>query len=110
MEKDNINRSLDEAGRVNVKAPSVSEVMGKKYPEQKFKAGSISATVWQNKGQDSEGKQTLYRTVSFERSYLDKEGNWQTTNSLRVGDIPKAMLVLNKAYEYLMLKDGADDE
>jgi hypothetical protein len=41
---------------------------------------------------------------------MDKEGNWQTTSSLRVGDIPKATLVLNKAYEYLMLKDGAITE
>jgi hypothetical protein len=104
MEK---KRNIDEAGRVGVKVPSVSEIMGKKHPEQKFRAGSISATVWQNSGTDNEGKATTYKTVSFERSYLDKEGNWQTTSSLRVGDIPKATLVLNKAYEYLMLKDGA---
>lgn len=107
MEK---TKKIDEAGRIGVKVPSVSEIMGKKQPEQKFKAGPISATVWVNQGTDNEGKQTSYRTVSFERSYLDKEGNWQTTNSLRVGDIPKAVLVLNKAYEHLMLKDGGIPE
>jgi hypothetical protein len=101
---------VDEAGRIGVKVPSVSDIMGKKHPEQKFKAGSVSATVWQNQGTDSEGKQSVYRTVSFERSYLDKDGNWQTTNSLRIGDIPKAVLVLNKAYEYLMLKDSGIQE
>ncbi|PIN81778.1 hypothetical protein COV13_00090 [Candidatus Woesearchaeota archaeon CG10_big_fil_rev_8_21_14_0_10_32_9] len=105
-----MEKNIDEAGRFNVKAPSVSEVMGKKSPEQKFKAGSVSATVWKNNGQDSEGKQTSYKTVSFERSYLDKEGNWQTTSSLRISDIPKAVLVLNKAYEYLMLKDGSEED
>ena len=107
MEK---QKNIDEAGRVGVKVPSVSEIMGKKHPEQKFRAGSISATVWLNQGTDNEGKQTTYRTVSFERSYLDREGNWQTTNSLRVADIPKAILVLNKAYEYLMLRDGSIQE
>ncbi len=105
-----MEKRIDEAGRVNIKAPSVSEVMGKKSPEQKFKAGSVSATIWQNQGHDSEGKPTAYKTISFERSYLDKEGNWQTTNSLRVSDIPKAILVLTKAYEHLMLKDNIEDE
>lgn len=105
-------KKIDEAGRIGVKVPSVSDIMGKKHPEQKFKAGSISATIWENQGTDNEGKPSVYKTISFERSYLDKEGNWQTTNSLRVADIPKAILVLNKAYEHLMLKDGgiAEDD
>jgi hypothetical protein len=105
MEKD---KKLDEAGRFGVKAPSASEVMGKKHPEQKFKVGSVSATIWQNHGKDRDGNDVIFRTVSFERSYLDRDGNWQTTNTLRVGDLPKATLVLNKAYEYLMLKDSSD--
>jgi len=103
MEKQN---SIDEAGRVNVKVPSVSEIMGKKHPEMKFKAGAIAATVWLNQGVDNEGKPSSYKTISFERSYLDKDGNWQQTSSLRVGDLPKAILVLTKAYEHLMLKDS----
>jgi len=99
----------DEAGRLGVHPPSASDIMGKKHPEKKFKAGSVSATIWLNSGQDNEGKQTSFRTISFERSYLDKDGNWKTTNSLRVSDIPKGILVLNKAYEYAMLKDEGDN-
>jgi hypothetical protein len=107
MEK---QKHIDEAGRVGVKVPSVSEIMGKKHPDQKFKVGSISATIWVNQGTDNEGKPTSYKTVSFERSYLDKEGNWQTTSSLRSSDLPKAILVLSKAYEHLMLKDGGSQD
>ena len=29
---------------------------------------------------------------------------WKSTASLRVNDLPKAALVLNKAYEYLVLR------
>ncbi|MFP4567894.1 MAG: hypothetical protein ACLFN8_03035 [Candidatus Woesearchaeota archaeon] len=100
------NKKIDGAGRPNMNVPSVQDIMGKKLPEKKFRAGTISATIWLNHGKDSEGKETKYKTVSFERSYMDKEGNWQTTNSLRIGDLPKATLVLNKAYEYLALQDG----
>jgi hypothetical protein len=69
-------------------------------PEKKFRAGAITATIWKNTSQNGDGE---YSTISFERSYKDKNDNWQTTNSLRVNDLPKAKLVLNKAYEYLVL-------
>ena len=74
-------------------------------PEKKFRAGSISAPVWLNKGQKQTGEETEYRTISLERAYADKEGKWQTTNSYRIGDLPKAAVVLQHAYEYLVLQE-----
>lgn len=74
-------------------------------PEKKFSTGAISATVWKNQGQSKNGEQVEFRTISLQRRYQDKEGKWQTTNSLRVNDLPKAALVLNKAYEYVVMKD-----
>ncbi|MBR9690320.1 hypothetical protein GOV08_01410 [Candidatus Woesearchaeota archaeon] len=76
-------------------------------PEKKFRAGAISATLWKNHGV-RDGETTEYTTVSFERSYKDKEGNWQTTNSLRINDLPKAAVVLQKAYEELILREFTD--
>ena len=72
-------------------------------PEKKFRAGAITATVWLNKGKKANGETSEYKTVSLERSYTDKEGKWQTTNSFRVSDLPKAELVLHKAFEYAVL-------
>lgn len=105
-------KKLDEAGREDMNVPSVQDIMGKKLPEKKFRASAVSATIWANHGKDNEGKETIYKTVSFERSYVDKDGNWQTTNSLRPSDLPKAILVLNKAYEYLSLsnEDHVEEE
>jgi hypothetical protein len=76
-------------------------------PEKKFRAGTIAATVWKNQS-EKDGKTFEYRTVSFERSYQDDKGAWNTTNSLRLNDLPKASLVLMKAYEYIAL-NGADE-
>ena len=72
-------------------------------PEKKFRAGAVSATVWLNKGQKTTGEESEYRTISIERSYTDKEGKWQSSNSLRLNDVPKATVVLQKAYEHLVL-------
>ena len=79
-------------------------------PEKKFRAGAISATVWKNQGQNQDKEQITYKTVSFERNYKDNKGNWQTTSSLRINDLPKAVLVLGKAYEYLALNDNNTEE
>ena len=88
----------------SVKAPTVQEVMGKKMPEKKFRASPVSATIWGNEA-ERDGKKTKFFTVSLDRSYKDKADQWQNTHNLRVSDLPKAMLVLGKAYEYLALVD-----
>jgi hypothetical protein len=87
------------------KAPVQSAPKEGNLPEKKFRAGAISATIWLNKGHKSNGEDSEYRTVSIDRNYTDKEGKWQTTNSLRVNDLPKATIVLQKAYEYLVLNE-----
>ncbi|MBU1623202.1 MAG: hypothetical protein KJ597_06520 [Nanoarchaeota archaeon] len=74
-------------------------------PEKKFRAGAISATIWLNKGHTANGEETEYRTIAIERSYTNKEGQWQSTNSLRINDLPKANVVLQKAYEFLVFKE-----
>jgi hypothetical protein len=75
-------------------------------PEKKFSTGVISATVWNNSGTSKkDGAQFEFRTIKLERRYTDKDGSWKSTNSLRLNDLPKAALVLNKAYEYLVIKE-----
>lgn len=83
--------------------------MEKNIPEKKFSTGVVTATVWQNNGKGRNGEQVAYRTVSLQRRYKDKNGVWQTANSLRVNDLPKASLVLQKAYEFLVIRDQAVD-
>lgn len=78
-------------------------------PVASWKAGALQVAVWENAAQSPEGTVQSYHSVSFERRYKDKSGVWQSTNSLRVNDLPKAALLLNKAYEYLIL-GGEHDE
>lgn len=73
-------------------------------PEKRFSTGAIVATVWKNNGTSKKGEAVEFRTVQLQRRYKDKKGEWQSTSSLRLNDVPRASLVLNKAYEYLVLK------
>lgn len=74
-------------------------------PEIKFRAGAVSATIWTNQGTKSDGSESEYNTISLERQYTDKEGNWHKTSSFRVSDLPKAGVVIQKAYEFLVLNE-----
>ena len=74
-------------------------------PYKKFRAGNISATIWQNERiAIINGRSTKYinYSVTLERGYKDKDGNWKNTHSLDVSDIPKANALLAKVYTELI--------
>jgi hypothetical protein len=78
-------------------------------PEKKFRAGAISASVWKNNVTTKDGREAEIMSVTFQRSYKDKKTDeWKRTSSLRTMDLPKAVVVLNKAYEYLVLNGQSD--
>ena len=74
-------------------------------PEKVFKVGAVRASVFQNVITKN-GKEILLPKVVIEVRYRDYAGQWRGTNSLSLNDLPKAMLALNKAYEYLMSDRG----
>ena len=80
--------------------------MGK--PEKSFRCGSCDAAVFEN--EITAGRKTIkVKKVSFQKRYKDANGDWKNTNSLDVNDLPKAILALTKAYEYLVLSDKSAD-
>ena len=70
--------------------------------EKRFKAGACAATVFAN--EQAEGKDVL-RSVSLQRVYKDREANFKYTTSFHVRDVPKAILVLCRAYAHLALEE-----
>ena len=80
--------------------------MEKNIPEKKFRAGAVTATIWENTV-DKEGKVASFNSVSLERIYKDKDGNWHTTSTFRLNDLPKLSLMAQKAYEYVLMKAEA---
>jgi len=78
-------------------------------PEITFRHGACSASIFVN--EISRGEDCFKtRTVAFQRRYRDRHGNWQSTTNLTINDIPKAILVLNKSYEYLTSNAHSDRE
>ena len=92
-----VNTEPVQTGKTNSSTPN--------RPAQKFRAGPIVATIWSNEGTARNGETTSYFTISLDRTYKDKDGAWQHTSSLRLHDLPRAQLVLQKAYEWLALAE-----
>ena len=85
--------------------------MAANLPIQKFKAGNVEVAIWSNK-RDVEGAQVEFKTVSLSRSYRKKgEDVWRNDNiNMRRNDLQKAILVLQKAQESLLLTDKEEEE
>ena len=57
----------------------------------------------------ADGK-AVVKNVVLQRTYRDNNGDFQHTTSFRVNDIPKAVLALSKAYDYLTAEQAMSSE
>lgn len=67
-------------------------------PEKRFKVGGCTASIFAN---DIPGGTGVRRSVSLQRTYMDQDGQFKATSSFGLNDIPKAVMALLKAYDYL---------
>ena len=71
-------------------------------PEKAFKVGAVRAAIWVNPRVTMGGKSFNSHKVIIERTYKDGERGFKTTGSLDTNDVPKAILALWQAHQYLM--------
>lgn len=97
--------------RIDVACKVNNMANGNTKPLKKIKVGAIDAAVWKNviKNQKTGADVTIY-SATMERRYKDQAGDWKGTNSFHGNDIPKAILALQKAYEYVVMEAGQDDD
>ena len=100
-----VDCNTPKANRVGLKTREQKMESKQNSPARKFSAGGIQATIWKNTGRSKTGSELDFFSVQLERRYKDKSDQWQSTNSFGVNDLPKAQLLLGKAYEFLTVKD-----
>ena len=80
--------------------------MTKERPTKKFKVGGIAVAIWANQAVNPKsGQPETFHSIKLERRYKDKGGDWQSSDSMRTNDLPKAILALSKAYEFIVLEE-----
>ncbi len=77
-------------------------------PERVFQHGGVKAAIFANE-HEKDGQNFTKNRISVQKVYRDKEGMFKTTTSLDVNDLPKAVLVLQKAFDYLTVRHEPED-
>jgi len=68
--------------------------------------GSISAAVFVNEIETDGGKKSI-RNVRLQRRYRNSDGEWKTSDSLTLGDLPVAIEVLRLAMRHVAACESA---
>ena len=65
-------------------------------PEHTIRVGTVQVTIWKNTFDDG-GESFSFVLV---KNYLDKDNNWQTTNSLKANELMFASRALEMAFDW----------
>jgi len=74
---------------------------GQQLPVAKFKAGQVSAAIWENEVQMPRGTVRILK-ATVQRRYKDRGGQWQSSTSFSRNEIPLAIHCLQKSFERII--------
>jgi len=78
-------------------------------PIKDFRAGNIQASVWRNEV-DKNGQTVVRHSVRIQKQYRNDDGDYQETNYFFRDDLPKLILVSQKAFEFISLNESKEAE
>ena len=79
-------------------------------PVAKFRAGQVTAALWENEI-TTNGKTVTILKASIQRRYKSGDGTWKSSGSFSRNEIPLAVYCLQKCFEHIIeaQKDTASD-
>jgi len=76
-------------------------------PIKDFRAGNIQASVWRNEVQ-KDGQTVVRYSVKIQKQFRKDDGDYQETNYYFRDDIPRLILVSQKAFEFIALNESKE--
>ncbi len=84
--------------------------MANNAPVKKWSSGLLEACIWANE-REVNGSIVSFNTASLQKSWKDEKGTWRSSSvSLRRNDLQKAILLLQKVQEELLLTSRGEEE
>ena len=78
-------------------------------PVKQFRAkGNIVASIWKNEVVQDGRTQERY-SVQIRKQYKKENGEYQETNRFFPDELPRLVLVAQKAYAHITIRDEIDD-
>ncbi len=79
-----------------------------KKPKENIRIGACQVAIWENVHK-VDGNDVSFMSAQVSRGYKDKNDEWQKTDSFGYNDIPKIILALNKAYDFMSKKEKDEE-
>ena len=70
-------------------------------PEKEFHVGRVRVTLWTRPRYTADGKTSTTHHITLDRGTKNTSGTWQGSDTLEPDDLPKAILALKHAHDYL---------
>jgi hypothetical protein len=86
-----------------------TKMTGQQAPVAKFKAGSVSAALWENQIQ-VRGTTIKMLKVTVQRRFKDKDGFWKNSTSFGRTEVPLVIFCLERAFEKMLAQEGSESE
>ena len=83
--------------------------MAGQKPVAKFRAGQVSAAIWENEIQARNGGTATMLKATVQRRYKAADGTWKSTTSFRRNEIPLAVYCLQKSFEHIIESKKEED-
>jgi hypothetical protein len=82
----------------------------KKAPFKTFRAGKMNLGLWRNEVEEDDRTVVNY-SIKIQKRYMEKQSEeWKTAKYLYLSDVPNLILCAQKAFEFLSLKEGNNDD
>ena len=79
-------------------------------PVQEYRAGALSIAIWESEI-ERQDKTVIRHSAKIEKRYYDKQsGQWKTSNSYFADDLLRLRLLVDKATEFMLLKEKGGEE
>ena len=77
-------------------------------PIKEFRVGGVKAAVWRD-AVEQDGRTVIQHSVKITKTYRDKTTDeWKTTDYFFPNDLPKLILVAQRAFEFTSLKESEE--
>lgn len=78
-------------------------------PEKLIRLGLVNVAIFGNlREATADQEERLLRSVQLQRRYRDADGNWKTSTSFDLANLPAAIEALRLAFEYLVQREAGD--
>jgi hypothetical protein len=92
------------------KEQNLMEQQNNSKPVKKFRVGGgITSAIFRNE-KEVDGQTVIRHSAQIKKQFRKDDGTWQDTNVYFSDDLPKLILVAQKAFEFISLKESKDAE